>query len=328
MPHHFSTRFLTIVAFVVIGLFQPLMSAAQTATVAVIYPDLQEPYRSVVSSIIEGIQEKIKEPVKLFPLGDDAKPEQLKSAIDPEHIGAIIALGRSGLAAAQQWQGEIPIVVGALLLTPDKKDRGIAGISLAADPEEFFTYLEQLAPAVKRVHVVYSPQNSAWLIQAAKGSANNRNFQLIAYKSADIKSSALIYRDIINKSRPGEDAIWLLPDPVAVDDRVILPLLLRGAWDQNILVFSSNPAHVRRGALFALFPENKEMGKSLAKMTDIYVKERMTDIYVKGGEEPLENNIVPLRDLQAAINVRTAEHIGLSISDEQRQKFSLVFPAP
>ena len=113
--------------------------------------------------------------------------------------------------------------------------------------------------------------------------------------------------------------MWLLPDPVAVDDRLILPLLLRGAWDQSILVFSSNPAHVRRGALFALFPDNKEMGKSLA---------RMSEIYIKGGEASMDNNIVPLHDLQAAINVRTAEHIGLFISDEQRQKFSLIFPTP
>ena len=61
------------------------------------------------------------------------------------------------------------------------------------------------------------------------------------------------------------------------------------------------------------------MGKSLA---------RMTEAYIAGNMESATGNIVPLRDLQTAINMRTAGHIGLSISPEQRQGFALVFPAP
>lgn len=318
-PCHFPSRFIGIIAFLFLWLAYPIDVVAQPTTVAVLFPDLQEPYRSVVSSIIEGIQEEIKSPVKLFPLGEDSNASQLKGAIDQEHIAAIIALGRTGLAAAKQWRGEIPIVVGALLLAPDKKDKGISGISLAVDPEIFFSYLEQIAPSVKRVHVVYNSESSAWLVQSARASANKRHLQLIAYKSEDIKNSAIIYRDILNKSQPGQDAIWLIPDAVAIDDKIIFPLLLKGAWDQNVLVFSSNPTHVRRGALFALFPDNKAMGKSLAEMAETYLSDN---------GEKITDNIVLLKDVQAAINVRTAEHLGLLISNEQRQKFALIFPAP
>jgi len=188
------------------------------------------------------------------------------------------------------------------------------------DPEIFFSYLTMIAPGVKRVHVVYSPQSSAWLIHDALEASKKYSFALLTYKSRDIRSSALIYRDILSKSKPGEDAVWLLPDPVAADDTLILPLLLRGAWDQSIVVFASNPAYVRRGALFGLFPDNKEMGKSLAHIAEGFVH----------GDEAMrvESNIVPLKDVQAAINVRTAEHIGLFISDSMRQKFSLLFPSP
>ena len=156
-------------------------------------------------------------------------------------------------------------------------------------------------------------------MRIARASANKYHFKLNAYKSDDIKSSALIYRDILEKSRPGEDAIWLLPDPVAVDNKIILPLLLRGAWNNNVLLFSSNPAHVKRGALFAMFPDNRLMGISLARMAESY----------SGYNASLAiNNVVPLKDLQTAINVRTAEHFGLSLSNEERTGYALIFPSP
>lgn len=318
MSRHFSVAAKALLAILLSGGFSPFSQATDSPAVAVLYPNLQEPYRSVVASIIEGIRSELKAPMKLIPLGGGDADVELKALIDHEEISTIIALGRTGLVTAEKWQNKIPIVAGAMLLAPDKDENGIAGISLAGDPGIFFSYLNQVAPTVKRVHVVYNAKSSGWLVQAAHSLATKQKFKLISYESEDIKGSALIYRDILNKSQPGQDAIWLLPDPVAVDSRIILPLLLKSAWDQDVLVFSSNPAHVRRGVLFALFPDNELMGRSLGKMAQSYLGVNGEDVI---------NKVLPLRDLQAAINVRTAEHIGLSVSAEQMRKFSLVFPA-
>jgi putative ABC transport system substrate-binding protein len=285
----------------------------------VLYPELEEPYRGVFSSIIEGIEEQTKVGVRLLAIDDGADVSQFVESVNLEGVSAIIALGRTGLDVADHWLGKIPIVVGALLLMPDKNERGLAGISLAADPDLLLERLTHLAPSIKRVHVVYSPHYSEWLVQIARKVAGKFKVQLRTYKSDDIKSSALIYRDILNKSHPGEDAIWLLPDPVAVDNKIVFPLLLRGAWNNDVLLFSSNPAHVKRGALFAMFPDNKSMGMSLARMAGSYVGENAAD---------MSNTVVPLKDLQAAINVRTADHIGLTLSNRERKDYALIFPAP
>lgn len=318
MARFFSVRIIvTFLLFQAVGLSPSIVQAAQTPLIAVIYPELEEPYREVFSSIIEGIQEQIKGATRLYPLPKDYDSSKLNESIDPQHVAAIIALGRTGFAAAERWRGKVPIIVGALLLTPDKSEGGVAGISLAADPVKLLAHLKRLVPTVKRVHVVYSAANSAWLVQIARDSCKKLNLQLRAYESEDIKSSALIYRDILSKSNPGEDAIWLLPDPVAVDNRITLPLLLRGAWNNYVLLISSNPYQVKRGALFALFPDNKLMGVSLAKMAESYLNDDAAD---------MSNKVVPLEDLQAAINVRTAEHIGLVLSNEERKDYALVFP--
>ena len=315
-----SARFIVALALLcMLGLFTPVVYAAQSQALAVIYPNLQEPYRGVFSSIIEGIQQQAKVAVSLYPIDDGAVNLQLAEKINLTNTQAIIALGRTGLEAAEQWRGKIPIVVGGLLLAEDKNGRGLAGISLAANPVTLLAHLKQLAPSVKRVHVVYSSESSKWLVNLAQDAIGKFNFELHVYKSDDIKSSALIYRDIFNKSHPQEDAIWLLPDPVAIDSRIILPLLLKEAWNNNVLLFSSNPAQVKRGVLFALFPDNKSMGMSLAKMAESYIGDDISN---------MSNEFVPLNDLQAAINVRTAEHIGLPLSNEERRDYVLIFPAP
>jgi putative ABC transport system substrate-binding protein len=53
-----------------------------------------------------------------------------------------------------------------------------------------------------------------------------------------------------------------------VNVKVILPLLLERSWEQNLVLFSSKPAHAKRGALFSMFPNHLELGKQLAVMIE------------------------------------------------------------
>jgi putative ABC transport system substrate-binding protein len=73
---------------------------------------------------------------------------------------------------------------------------------------------------------------------------------------------------------------------------------------------------VPRGVLFALYPDNEAMGRSLGKLA----MRRISNNSSNGG-------IKPLKDLKFAINLRTADHLGLSFSKEQESEFDLTFPA-
>ena len=97
MPRHFPARFITIpVLIIIFGLISPCINALQPPAVAVIYPDLQEPYRSVLSSIIEGIEEQSKAPVKLFAVEEGLDYSRLKEPLNHKNISVIVALGRTG----------------------------------------------------------------------------------------------------------------------------------------------------------------------------------------------------------------------------------------
>ena len=104
MARHFTARLIFLLALIIFGWISPRLNAGQTPSVAVVYPDLQEPYRGVLSAIIEGIQEQSTAPVTLFPIEEGFDTSRLKESINRTNISAIVALGRTGLAAAKQWQ--------------------------------------------------------------------------------------------------------------------------------------------------------------------------------------------------------------------------------
>lgn len=105
-------------------------------------------------------------------------------------------------------------------------------------------------------------------------------------------------------------------DPHTVDQNT-LPDLLRKAWDQEFVLFSSNPAHVQRGALFGLYPDNVAMGERLGRMA----------LALAEGKPLKNSSIEPLSDLLIAVNVRTADHLRLNLSKGVIETFNLTFPA-
>ncbi|MFT5839494.1 MAG: putative ABC transport system substrate-binding protein [Cellvibrionaceae bacterium] len=95
-----------------------------------------------------------------------------------------IALGRTSYKLSRSIQNEKTEVVGALSIKPN----GIAGISLLADPQVLFDALHQLAPHIKRVHVVYS-KNNEWLVQLAESRSESMGLTINKVKAVDIKSA-------------------------------------------------------------------------------------------------------------------------------------------
>ena len=79
--------------------------------------------------------------------------------------------------------------------------------------------------------------------------------------------------------------------------------------------FSSKFIHVKKGALFSLRPNNLELG---GKLAIIAMNILAGDVTKRG--------MTPLREVQTALNVRTASHIGLNIGSQQQRNFNYIFP--
>lgn len=290
---------------------------ATAGSLAIVYPDIGEPYRSIFAKIIEGIEEGAKSGVRHYPIGPNVESADLAAQLKRNGAKVVIALGRQGLKAVAGLDRDIPIVVGGVLAVPENETRNLTGVSLTPDPALLFSRLKSLLPGVKRVIVIYNPQNNEWLIKFAREAAKAQGLELVAHEARDLASAARLYESAFAFSESRRDAIWLPQDVTTVDETTILPLVLKESWNRNVPVFSSSFLHVKKGALFALYPNNLELGRTLASSA----------LAVMAGDLR-RRGVQPLREVQTAVNLRTASHIGLSIGYQEQRNFDFIFPEP
>ncbi|MEO8121675.1 MAG: ABC transporter substrate binding protein [Rhodoferax sp.] len=285
---------------------------SDAGNIAVLYPDLEEPYRAIFAKIIEGIEAQVGAPVASYAVGGAMSAQEIVAQLKRQDIKVVIALGRQGMKAASTLEREFGVIAGGVVSPPSGDGRNFPIISLAPDPKILFERLKHFMPHARRVIVVYDPTKNAWLIRLARDAARSLGLELNAIEVTDLKSAVRVYQDVLANADAKQDALWLPQDSTSVEESSVLPLILESAWNRSLAVFSSNVSHVKRGALFSLYPNNIALGRQLASSA----------MSLPAGN-PI--SVVPMKDALLAVNIRTASHLGLQLSTRQ-QDFDLVYP--
>lgn len=276
---------------------------------AVVYPDVPSPANLVFEEIIAGIEASHPNNLLIKAIPSSESPDESIAWVNEQQPEMLIALGKRGYRIAKYIYRDRPVAIGALPIRPN----GISGISLLADPGMLFDSLKTLAPDISVINVVYSP-SSRWLMGIAAEEAAEKGLTFKHIEVKNIKQAISTYDKLLNEIDPSKEAVWLPVDKITAHEQVILPNLLERSWEQNLVLFSSKPAHAKRGALFSVFPDNEALGRQLVKM----VKE----IYRSHNE----TGVVPLQDMKLAVNLRTAAHLGFDYKSQQKEQFHLTFP--
>ena len=308
----FRRRFYTLRSILMLAaiLVSNAVAFAGDARIAVLYPETSGGYKQVFSNIISGVEQHQDIDVITMELVKQTDSRTVNDWLLENRVDSVIALGSACFAITSQIPKNIPVTVGALVMSPD----GYSGISLAGDPELFMEHLRTLAPGVKRVYVIYSEKDSGWLVKMAGEAASKLGIELIANEVENTRQGVQRYDKVLDEVSGTTDAIWVPLDTI-VPDKVILPKILQTAWDKKIVVFSNNPMHAKKGVLFALFPDHKSMGFDLGRLA-------IAQIGTK-----LPPQVLPARILKLAVNKRTASHLGFSYSKSQQRQFDIIFPS-
>lgn len=295
-------------------------AAARTAPapgqVAVLYPEVAEPYRSVFTRILEGIDERVQAPVGRLAVPSQGDGVALLKPLLEKSPRVVIALGRAGLRLADTLDRSIEVVGGGVIGPSEGEQRSATLLSLNPDPGLLLQRLRSLQGTVRRVTLVHSVRGSGWLLRFAREAARQHELELRAIEVEDLKGALRQYQGFFASAQPRDDALWLPQDSASVDEAAVLPYVLQEAWDRNIVVFSSSLAHVRRGVLFSLYPDNLELGRHLAQLALAYLGQ--------AGAAP--RGPLPLKAVLGALNWRTAQHLSMNLNPGQLRSFELLLP--
>ncbi|TNE76077.1 MAG: hypothetical protein EP334_09240 [Gammaproteobacteria bacterium] len=301
-----SSVFVKLFLSLVLVSFSGLSSESVSAELMVLYPEVKAPFSKVFEDISEGAKERFEGNTTFLALDDKTNvlPE-----LDAKRPDVVLALGMKSLLSVSAASTPPPLVLGAV----NDASYAFPGILMIPDPEVILERLLMLAPKVKRVHVVQKSTGEDVQLRGAKEYLASRGVELIIDHGTDLRGAASLYAKMLEKANSG-DAVWILQDGSYVNS-AIFSLLLDAAWNKNLVVFSSNPLHVKHGALFAVYPDNKKMGASLGDIANQVV------------QNTAEPTMRPLRDVLLAVNERTGNHLGIALSNDVRGKVDLILPA-
>lgn len=305
---------LLIICINMMALADDVLLANSNFKIAVLYPDVRKPYSDFFEVIIDGIKKNANAKVIIKPINKSTPPSSITDWLNEQKPDAAILLGGGIKSLSSNLNGPYKVVYGASFFSNKDIQSGLNGISITPDPGLLFTELKKLSRKTKHIHVVYHPGTNGWLVKKARKSATNLGLRLIEHAVENSQQAATAYRAIVQTSNNhSESALWLLQHDPTLDEKSLLPKILADAWQYEQLVISSNPAHVKRGALLSLLPDNNRLGRDLAKTAVNAIKGQ------RGNIEPMQSSLV-------ALNIRTAKHLSLTITPSQESGFTLIYP--
>ena len=268
------------------------------AHLAIVYESksLQSKVRAIYADIITGIRHGF---------GSNSVIEVNDGDLHGWSADSVIMLGNYVVREALAANNNLNMVVGAVSWVSET----VHGIHITVDPALVFETVAELVPTVSEVFIILDANSRLLDISHLVASGEQQGINVRAILASDIKDAASIYSRL-SIGLDAQHAFWIPPGDRFVNKALLSTLLLR-SWQSGFAVISSNPSHVSKGALFALSPDYYLMGV------------RLGELAIKVFENPtMTAKMWPLRDVKLNINQRMANHMGIKIHSDIRQKSS------
>jgi putative ABC transport system substrate-binding protein len=304
----FSLAMLSLAAMGSVSLAGASAAVRQAVDLVIIYPEVREPFARVFEEVVRGAEEGYQQNVRRVSMADNQSPVDFVHVLD--HNSPVLVLGNRLARQVTEHNAERRLIVGAV----NSEYSNVFGITLIPDSEVIAQKLPVLVPAINTVHIVTNAENSLLDFDRATQALSKQGIQLSIHQAKDIRVAAGVYRDLM-QTLDESDAVWILPKGSFVNNAV-LAILLQESWEKHFVVFSSNPIHVKRGALFSIYPNNYNMGLSLGRLA--------RDVAQNNSPE---REMQALEDIFVTLNERTSNHLGINLTDDVRAHIDLILPA-
>jgi putative tryptophan/tyrosine transport system substrate-binding protein len=224
-------------------------------------------------------------------------------------VDLILSITTPATQAAQKATADnnIPVVFGVLtdpvgagvVASLTHPGGNITGVTFGPQETQRLAWLTKIAPDVKRVYVIYnSNDNSAKLaLKTATETGDKLGLEIIAREANTPEEIDAVLADLPEDA----DAIYILPDG---QTEAKLADILAVANARNLPTSVANVDLVKDGPLYSYAMKLGPIGAQTAGLADQILKG------IKPADLPVETS-----EFFLAINLKTAQAIGLTISD-------------
>ncbi|MFC1705366.1 ABC transporter substrate-binding protein [Planctomycetota bacterium] len=264
--------------------------------------------RDAYMAPVEPFEDTLGREVNLFNLeGKKDADDRAAVAVEVAKMRPplIFAVGRDALELARERLPKVPVVFAMVINWKHHgllKARNVTGIAFEVPPEVQFTQLKMVAPKIRRIGVIHS-RDTLELVDRARKVARNVNVEV---KTALVSSPAEVPKAWA-KLRGQIDAIWMIPDGKAFDNKGTQFLFLKDAAISARLPFlGASDSFVKAGCLMSLSADYESIGSQAAILADRILE---------GEIKPVPQEVQSPAGTILTVNVKTAKAIGLAIDD-------------
>ncbi|MGQ9810906.1 MAG: ABC transporter substrate-binding protein [bacterium] len=248
----------------------------------------------------------------------DRADEELRQKINPGEIDLVLALGTEAAQMVKRANLKVPALFSmvsepaqvGLLNSSSNGETPMTGVSLDIAPEEQFKALLEIVPGVKRIGVIYDPNESEQIVDLGTRAANRLGIGLVTYP---VTSEGQVPEGL-TFIRPRIDALWLVSDRTVLTTQALQHIYLF-AFQTSLPLMGLSDHFVKMGALLAVSPDYEDVGEQSAELA----------IRILKGEDPEVLPVASPRKTQISLNSRTAQIIGLAIPDRVVRKATTVY---
>jgi putative ABC transport system substrate-binding protein len=242
--------------------------------------------------------------------GDIGKLDPVAQDLVEADVDLILSITTPATQAAQRatTDTDIPVVfvpvtdpVGAGLVDSLQKPGGnITGVTFGVQEGRRLEWLIQIAPAIEQIYIPYNPEDRSAVLalETASATATKLGVELITHEVHNLEEVMAAIENIPEEA----DAVFILPDGLVA---ARLSELIEVANKLKLPTSGPSDPSIEQGALTVYGTREDASAKQAARLANQILRG------VKPADLPVET-----AEFYLAINLKTAEALGLDIPDE------------
>lgn len=270
------------------------------------------PYDAAISGFMNACSNDITE----YNLDGEADGNaRLVQEIKTGKPDLIVAIGVLAAQFARQELAEFAVlyVMVPKLQTEGLTGDNIGGISLDIPIEQQLNVYRSMVKDLNAIGVIFDPQRSGHFIEEARKAAELQDLVLLTREVTSRKQVPAALRELLREEQI--DALWMIPDETVVTPESFKFLLI-SSIENDLPFLAASDIFVKVGALASLTPDYTDLGRQSCELANALTT----------GEVSLAGlDAVAPAKVNLAINLKTANQIGLSIPEEVIESADVVY---